>query len=390
MKRIISGLLSLILILMLCACGSKVSTTWQEQYDLGMQYLSDGNYEEAIIAFNAAIEIDPKRTEAYLSLADAYIATEDYESARATLERALEQVDDIEVIQRKLDEIEELIKQASGAENVPIDGETASDENQTQPDSSEQMTEISTEPDRTEHQDETIDEPEQSSPIEEPEQAVKSTYLVTFDPNGGEVTPSSVTIDSGDAIKTLPTPTRTGYVFDGWYSSPNGGSEITASTTIVQEQTLYAHWTQSVPSSNVFTCKIEAGDGLLDLGEKQFGTATLTVNSDTEAILNLKFSDQVGTHHESDYYVWFTSSDYSGYDHTGWGMTIFAWATDPSSCMASYENLNDDVEEKCTIQCVNNDNNQISFKISVPSTSEFRFSMLSAASMSSLMESQKE
>ena len=31
---------------------------WQEQYDLGVQYLSKGTYEEAIIVFAAAIEIE--------------------------------------------------------------------------------------------------------------------------------------------------------------------------------------------------------------------------------------------------------------------------------------------------------------------------------------------
>lgn len=36
--------------------GTDTTLTWQEQYDLGLRYLSEGNYEEAIIAFTAAIE----------------------------------------------------------------------------------------------------------------------------------------------------------------------------------------------------------------------------------------------------------------------------------------------------------------------------------------------
>ena len=59
-KRVFSLVLVLALALGLCACGSK-TPTWQEQYDLGVRYLSDGNYEEAILAFTAAIDIDPKR-----------------------------------------------------------------------------------------------------------------------------------------------------------------------------------------------------------------------------------------------------------------------------------------------------------------------------------------
>lgn len=67
--------------LMLCACGQGTGSqsgsveqlTWQEQYDLGVRYLSEGNYEEAIIAFTAAIEIDPKRAETYVGRGDAYV-----------------------------------------------------------------------------------------------------------------------------------------------------------------------------------------------------------------------------------------------------------------------------------------------------------------------------
>ena len=58
----------------LSACGVS-GDSWQEQYDLGVRYLSEGNYEEAIIAFTAAIEIDPNRAEAYVGRGDAYIGS---------------------------------------------------------------------------------------------------------------------------------------------------------------------------------------------------------------------------------------------------------------------------------------------------------------------------
>jgi len=66
--------------LALSACGQKVST-WQEQYDLGVRYLEEGNYEEAIIAFTTAIEIDPKRVEAYSGLANIYLVMGETEKA---------------------------------------------------------------------------------------------------------------------------------------------------------------------------------------------------------------------------------------------------------------------------------------------------------------------
>ena len=89
MKRYLSLLMILLLVYGLVACG-KHADLWQEQYDLGVRYLSEGNYEEAIIAFTAAIEIEPKRAEAYRGLADAYIGMGDYEMADATLQEGYE------------------------------------------------------------------------------------------------------------------------------------------------------------------------------------------------------------------------------------------------------------------------------------------------------------
>ena len=72
--RLVSFLLAA-LCLLLSACGQNTEAKWQEQYDLGVRYLSEGNYEEAIIAFTAAIEIDPNRAEAYMGRGDAYIGS---------------------------------------------------------------------------------------------------------------------------------------------------------------------------------------------------------------------------------------------------------------------------------------------------------------------------
>lgn len=68
-KRITQiGTVFILLILMLTACGN----TWQKHYELGVKYLADGNYEEAVIEITAAIELDDKKLDAYISLAEAY------------------------------------------------------------------------------------------------------------------------------------------------------------------------------------------------------------------------------------------------------------------------------------------------------------------------------
>lgn len=93
MKR--AACLLLVCLLVLTACGTKVEAlTWQEQYDLGARYLSEGNYQEAILAFNAAIEIDPMQKAGYLGRGKAYILLEETEenlsAALADYEKVIE------------------------------------------------------------------------------------------------------------------------------------------------------------------------------------------------------------------------------------------------------------------------------------------------------------
>ena len=57
-------------------------------------------------------------------------------------------------------------------------------------------------------------------------------YTVTFNPNGGTVSPTSQTVVYGQAYGAMPTPTRTGYAFAGWgYAMPL----TKASNTILED-----------------------------------------------------------------------------------------------------------------------------------------------------------
>ena len=68
----------------LCACGGGRSAEWQEQYDLGIKYLMEENYEGAILAFTTAIKIDPKMPEVYIGRGDAYIGLSSIEGTEET------------------------------------------------------------------------------------------------------------------------------------------------------------------------------------------------------------------------------------------------------------------------------------------------------------------
>ena len=73
-------------------------------------------------------------------------------------------------------------------------------------------------------------------------EAVSKEYTVTFNANGGTVTPASAQTTDGK-LSTLPKPTRSDYTFDGWFTAAEGGEEVTTGTVFTQNSTIYAHWT---------------------------------------------------------------------------------------------------------------------------------------------------
>ncbi len=72
--------------------------------------------------------------------------------------------------------------------------------------------------------------------------------LVTFNANGGKVTPGSRSVAVGSAVGALPVPSRDGYSFSGWWTAAGGGTRISASTPVTGDVTYYAHWTKSAPT----------------------------------------------------------------------------------------------------------------------------------------------
>ena len=67
---------------------------------------------------------------------------------------------------------------------------------------------------------------------------------ITLDANGGiPLSPSDIAVSSGSKYGELPTASKPGYRFGGWYTLANGGSEVTSSTIFKGDNTtLYAHW----------------------------------------------------------------------------------------------------------------------------------------------------
>ena len=75
-----------------------------------------------------------------------------------------------------------------------------------------------------------------------------SSVTLTLDPTGGVFTgadvPSTFTVPKNAAVGDLPTPEKTYYVFQGWYTKKSGGSKVTAKTKFKKNTKLYARWTK--------------------------------------------------------------------------------------------------------------------------------------------------
>ena len=75
-----------------------------------------------------------------------------------------------------------------------------------------------------------------------------SPYILKFDANGGTCTTSSKVVEEGKKYGTLPTATRSGYEFIGWYTDKEYGNKVTEEDTFNtgyfydDDYILYARW----------------------------------------------------------------------------------------------------------------------------------------------------
>lgn len=101
-----------------------------EQLELGNKYLTEANYEQAIVAFNKVIELDPKIFEAYEKAAEVYIKQNNSEEAFSYVERAFdvianlteEEKSKLETLADTTGELSELCEQIL---QMSLDDETA-------------------------------------------------------------------------------------------------------------------------------------------------------------------------------------------------------------------------------------------------------------------------
>ena len=80
----------------------------EKQLKLGDKYLSELEYEQAVAAYQLALDIDPKSVEAYLGMAEAYIGMNDPAEALRALQKGYDLTQD-ERIAEKIRELESIL-----------------------------------------------------------------------------------------------------------------------------------------------------------------------------------------------------------------------------------------------------------------------------------------
>ncbi len=118
-----------------------------------------------------------------------------------------------------------------------------------------------------------------------------ATHALAFDANGGELSEgaSSKSLAYGDSYGELPTPTRAGYTFLGWFTSIDSSEQVDSSTTMGDDPvTVYAHWRVNTYTIAYDPNSASLGQGSMDSQEHTYGeSAQLKANEFTNS-----YSDQ--------------------------------------------------------------------------------------------------
>ena len=117
----------------------------------------------------------------------------------------------------------------------------------------------------------------------------RAALTITLDTNDGTSTSSTATTNAYGKLSTLPTPTRSGYSFDGWYTTAEDGTAVTTDTVFDKATTIYAHWTRNSSSGSHTTyypvntpAKSEGGSVVVSQKSASKGSAvTVTVTPES-------------------------------------------------------------------------------------------------------------
>lgn len=203
---------------------------------------------------------------------------------------------------------------------------------------------------------------------------ISKYYTVSLNPTGGWVSPSSiqsrcaflgwastsagpVAYSNGQSVKDLttidgatvplyakwgpavldplPTPSRTGYLFLGWYNAANGGTQYFGGESVTSDMTLYAHW-EPIKYWLQFDPNSTHGPGTV--------TGTMpTIQLTYDQPINLPINQY--------YKTTVSNKEYEGGPVVTKTSTFLGWSQTPTSLMPSYT----DGQSVVNLTATNND-----------------------------------
>lgn len=105
------------------------------------------------------------------------------------------------------------------------------------------------------------------------------SHKVYFEEQGGSAV-SDKTVTNGAQYGTLPTTSRAGYTFAGWYTAASGGSQVVSTTKSgSSDETLYAHWI-----ANQYKLTYDGNGGKLKVEVDRDDTGVQFVDSVSETV----------------------------------------------------------------------------------------------------------
>jgi uncharacterized repeat protein (TIGR02543 family) len=178
-----------------------------------------------------------------------------------------------------------------------------------------------------------------------------NSYTVTLDTKGGTVTPQDKTVIFNAAYGLLPTPTRTGYTFGGWWTGVGGtGKEVTAATLVntAANHTLYAKWLYhnltnltvgQLPGTKTVVISYDIASDLL-----AYATITLEIRDGETVLPAASLTGDIGTGvamGTGKQIVWNMGADWDGKVAAGVTFTVKAGpGVDPDPTAVSWEEVN--------------------------------------------------
>ena len=169
-----------------------------------------------------------------------------------------------------------------------------------------------------------------------------SEYTVTFDPDGGNVNPTTKKVINGGTYGTLPTPTKTGNIFKGWYKDTTKIEETTT-VDISTNITLKASWEVI---KYTLTVNPNGGTWNGNTTSQNFGqgygtTKTISNPTATPSGYTVRFNTNGGTSTDSLQQIQTTAFD--GWKLTGGGTFVaptYTYGTSNGTLTAQYTGKN--------------------------------------------------